>query len=208
MCDFAFTGSNGLALAKSNPYDCIILDLMLPKVNGIQVCSTLREQNIHTPLLMLTACDTNAKQISGFNAGIDDYVIKPCVMPILWARLQAVAKRKIVQPTIRKVGDLVIDFTTRLATREDVPLTLTPTAWMILECIAVHSPAIVERKEIERYVWQDEEVEPTKLSVHIHHLRKALDKPFKTALVHTHKGLGLSLMWIPALTKHKLLSIW
>lgn len=193
QCDFAYSGKSGVELARNERYDCIVLDLILPKLNGFDVCSRLRQQGLSTPILMLTACDTEKDELTSFGFGVDDFVTKPCVMPVLWARLQAIVRRNTSSFSEKVIADLTLNFSSKLAIRGGKTLSLTPTSWSILECVAKQSPAIVSRKDIEDYVWQDEEIGSEKLSVHIHQLRKVLDKPFQVALLHTHKGLGLSL---------------
>ncbi|MBQ4852205.1 response regulator transcription factor [Pseudoalteromonas sp. MMG012] len=192
-CDFAYDGKMGVELSINNAFDCIILDLMLPKIHGFDVCKTLRDQGCLTPILMLTACDTDEEQLMGFAAGLDDYVTKPCHMSLLWARLQALHRRN--NPILASfiVGDLSIFPKEHRAMRADTELKLTPTGWRILEFLARNSPQVVTKTQLEEHIWPHEDVETGTLNVHLHQLRKVVDKPFPATLIHTHVGVGLSL---------------
>jgi len=127
-CDFAYQGEVGLKMARQNRFDIILLDLMLPKMGGFEVCEQLRQQGNATPVLMQTACDTHADQLSGFEVGIDDYVVKPCPMPLLWARIQALHRRHQPQSEKLTIGELTIYFKERRVTRQEQAIKLTPTA--------------------------------------------------------------------------------
>lgn len=194
-CDFAYHGKACMELAGKSRFDLIILDLMLPKMGGFEVCEQLRKRGDSTPILMLTACDTNAEQLTGFQAGIDDYVVKPCPMPLLWARMQALYRRD--NPYVEKIS---VDTLTLYpkgfrATREGEELKLTPTGWKLLELLVQRSPDVVSRTELEDYAWPDSdgEVDAGNFNVQLHQLRKAVDKPFAYPLVHTLVGTGLCL---------------
>jgi DNA-binding response OmpR family regulator len=192
-CDFAYHGASGLTLAREHRFDVIILDLMLPRIDGVEVCEQLRCQGVFTPVLMLTACDTHTEQLRGFQAGIDDYVVKPSTMPLIWARVQALYRRS--QPSVDKlsVDTLTCYFKEQRVVREGREIKLTPTGWKILSLLIRRSPEVVSRSEIEDYVWPDEDVESGNFNVQLHQLRKALDKPFAYPLIHTLVGRGLSL---------------
>ena len=192
-CDFAYNGLSALTIASDTTIDVIVLDLMLPKLNGLDVCSQLREQGTSTPILMLTAMGTNEEQLSGFRAGVDDYVVKPCPMPLLWARLQALYNRSYQQPNHKIFGPLEIDITARELKRSNKLVELTATEWKIFEVLLRSSPNVVTRSEIEAIVWPDQEPDSGLLNVHLHGLRKALDKPFSHPLIHTFVGLGIAL---------------
>lgn len=193
QCDFAFNGRSGLNMATRMTFDMIILDLMLPKINGISLCEQLRQLGKVTPVLMLTASDTSEDQLAGFQAGIDDYVTKPCTMPLLWARLQAIYRRTTPQTDILTVDQLCLYLSQQRATRNDQPLNLTPTGWQLLECLAQHSPNVVKRSELEQAAWPNGEVSDSNFNVQLHQLRKAVDKPFDYPLIHTRVGVGLQL---------------
>lgn len=192
-CDFAYNGLSALTIASDTAIDVIVLDLMLPKLNGLDVCAQLRERGSSVPILMLTAMGTNEEQLSGFRAGVDDYVVKPCPMPLLWARLQALYNRRYQHSTNKEFGPLQIDVTARVLKRSDQLIELTATEWKIFEILLRHSPNVVSRSEIEANVWPDQEPDSGRLNVHLHGLRKALDKPFSHPLIHTFVGLGIAL---------------
>ncbi len=192
-CDFAYHGASGLKLALDCQFDTILLDLMLPKMGGFEVCEQLRKQGNVTPVLMLTACDTNAEQLTGFQAGIDDYVVKPCPMPLLWARLQALYRRNNPQAEKLSVDTLTLFFKEHRVTREEQEIKLTPTGWKMLELLMRRSPEVVPRTELEDYAWPDSDVDTRNFNVQLHQLRKAVDKTFSYPLIHTLVGVGLCL---------------
>lgn len=192
-CDFAYNGTSAINLALQGGYDSLILDNMLPRVTGIEVCRQLRAQGVDTPILMLTACDTDADQLEGFGAGLDDYVTKPCAMPLLLARLKALYRRQHPERDCLQIADLTIYPREHRASRGGYPLKLAPTSWRILLLLARRSPAVVSKAEIAQHVWPDDEVEEGTLNVHLHQLRKIVDKPFERPLIQTHVGVGLAL---------------
>jgi len=190
-CDFAYNGLAGVDLATGANFEVILLDLMLPKLNGFDVCTELRRRGCSTPVLMLTAMGTTEDQLGGFNAGVDDYVVKPCPMPLLWARINSLCRRAKNQRAMQELGPLKIDIESRELEREGQIIALTPTEWRILEILLQHSPKVISRSDIEQLVWPDQEPDQGRLSVHLHALRKAVDKPFNTTLIKTVTGLGL-----------------
>lgn len=192
-CDFSYHGEACLNLVEKNTFDVIILDLMLPKMGGFEVCKQLRKQENLTPVLMLTACDAHSEQLMGFKVGIDDYVVKPCPMPLLWARLQALYRRDNPQTAKRSVDTLTFYFKEFRATREGHELKLSPTVRKILELLIRRSPDVVSRAELEDYAWPDMDVDTGNFNVQVHQLRKAVDKPFSYPLIHTVIGAGLCL---------------
>ncbi|WP_400638244.1 cationic peptide response regulator transcription factor CprR [Pseudomonas aeruginosa] len=192
-CDHARDGQAGLNLARANRYDVILLDIMLPRINGRQVCRQLREAGLQTPVLMLTALDTLQDKLDGFDAGADDYLLKPFELPELLVRLQALSRRRSGQAQRLQVDDLVMDLDSRQASRGGTPLALSPTAWKILECLMRASPALVTREQLGRSVWGDDPPESNTLNVHMHHLRSTVDKGFATPLIHTLHSVGFQL---------------
>ena len=192
-CDFAYHGESGFMLAQERRFDVIVLDLMLPRMRGFEVCEKLRKQGNFTPILMLTACDTNAEQLTGFQVGIDDYVVKPCPMPLLWARLRALHRRDKPQTDKLSIDTLTLYFKELRVTREGHEIKLTPTGWKILELLAQRSPEVVSRAELEDHAWPDNDVDAGNFNVQLHQLRKAVDKPFPYPLIHTLVGVGLCL---------------
>ncbi|VAX09282.1 Two-component system response regulator protein [hydrothermal vent metagenome] len=192
-CDFAYHGVAGVQAACEFSFDVIILDLMLPKMSGFDVCQKFRSQGCNTPVLMLTASDTHSDQLEGFRAGIDDYVIKPCPMPLVWARLQVLHKRSTLQAEELSVGGLTLYLQEHRVTRDGREIRLTPTGWKILKLLMSKSPNVVPRTELEDHIWPDGNVDTGNFNVQLHQLRKAVDKPFSRPLIHTLVGVGLCL---------------
>ena len=190
QCDFVANGKAGLNLALENNYHTILLDINLPKMNGLEVCQALREQGVETPVLMLTAKDTLADKLAGFDAGTDDYLVKPFLMPELLARIKALSNRRSSQMKKLTLNSLVLDVSQKSATREGQPLDITPTGWIILEKLMRHSPNVVTRAELEYAIWQDDVPDSDLLKVHLYRLRKHVDKPFAKALIHTIPNHG------------------
>ena len=194
--DYAADGVTGLHLAVSNPYDVIVLDLMLPGLDGIELCRKLRDEaRRDTPLLMLTARDTLTDKLSGLDAGADDYLVKPFEIQELEARIRALVRRRRgqVSPEMLRVGDLSLDTGTLNVRRGEQSLTLTPIALKILTVLMRASPRVVSRREIERAVWGDILPDSDTLRSHLYNLRKSIDKPFAKPLLHTVQSLGYRL---------------
>jgi DNA-binding response OmpR family regulator len=194
--DFAADGVTGLHLAVTNPYDVIVLDLMLPGIDGLEVCRKLREEaRRDTPLLMLTARDTLQDKVSGLDAGADDYLVKPFEVRELEARLRTLLRRHRGATTreCRTVGDLTLDTGTLRVTRAGQVLTLTPIGLKLLTLLMRASPRVVSRQQLEREVWGDLLPDSDTLRSHLYTLRKAIDKPFDRPLLHTVAGAGYRL---------------
>jgi DNA-binding response OmpR family regulator len=194
--DYAADGVTGLHLAVTNPYDVIVLDLMLPGLDGLAVCRKLRDEaRKDTPLLMLTARDTLHDKISGLDAGADDYLVKPFEVRELEARLRTLLRRHRGATTRETyvVGDLVLDTGTLKVTRAGQVLTLTPIGLKLLALLMRASPRVVSRQQLEREVWGDLLPDSDTLRSHLYTLRKAIDKPFAEPLLHTVAGAGYRL---------------
>jgi len=189
-CDHAYNGQAGLTLACENPYDVILLDLMLPRMDGLTVCEKLREKGIDTPVLMLTARDTLDDKVAGFNAGTDDYLVKPFALEELVVRVMALSKRRSGQVQKLTVADLELDLQSKTATRNGKILKLTPTGWILLETLMRASPSVVTRQTLENTVWPDDVPDTNSLKVHMYNLRQQVDKPFESNLIHTLQGQG------------------
>lgn len=191
--DYASDGVTGLHLAVANNYDAIILDLMLPGLDGIEVCKKLREEaKKDTPVIMLTARDTLNDKITGLETGADDYLVKPFAIQELEARVRSIIRRNkgdITNETL-KVDSLEVDTSTLTVTREGQQLTLTPIGLKILTVLMRSSPAVVSRRELERQVWGDILPDSDTLRSHLYNLRKIIDKPFNKQLLHTIQGRG------------------
>jgi DNA-binding response OmpR family regulator len=195
--DYAADGVTGLHLAVSNDYDAIILDLMLPGMDGIEVCRKLRtEARRDTPVIMLTARDTLSEKIAGLDTGADDYLIKPFAIQELEARLRSMVRRHKgeVAREVLKIGDLVVDTATLSVERAGQKLSVTPIGFRILTVLMRASPAVVRRGDLERQVWGNILPDSDTLRSHIYNLRKIVDKPFDRQLVHTIQGSGYKIV--------------
>jgi len=193
--DFAADGSIALNLMEDNVYDLIILDLMMPKVNGLKVANRLRERGDSTPILMLTARDQLEDKLEGFEVGADDYMVKPFEMEELSARVNALLRRargEVSEGAIR-VGDLLFDPRTMRVERDSQRLNLSPTSIRILRILMRESPRLVSREQIENELWGDMLPDSDTLRSHMYNLRKSIDRPFETKLLHTVQGMGFKL---------------
>jgi len=193
--DYAADGSIALNLMEDNLYDVIILDLMMPKVNGIKVCTRLRERGDSTPILMLTARDQLEDKLEGFEVGADDYMVKPFEMEELAARINALLRRargEVSEGAIR-IGDLVFDPRTMRVERDSQRLNLSPTSIRILKILMRESPRLVSREQIENELWGDTLPDSDTLRSHMYNLRKSIDRPFEIKLLHTVQGMGFKL---------------
>ncbi|HEX9171171.1 MAG TPA: response regulator transcription factor [Telluria sp.] len=195
--DSARNGYAGLALASENQYDVIVLDVMLPGLNGLELCEKLRvELKNATPVLMLTARDSLTDKVAGFDSGADDYLVKPFSLVELEVRLKALVRRAHGTPGTSshlQFGELVFDPGTQQASRAGVPVTLTKTGFTLLRCLMSSAPRIVSRETLEHAIWGDDRPDSDALRTHIHALRQALDKPFPYPMLHTVAGVGYRL---------------
>jgi len=193
QCDHAANGLSGLNLIQHGHYDTVILDLNLPKMNGLEVCAKLRGQGIDVPVLMLTAKDTLDDKLTGFSKGADDYLVKPFAMEELIIRAQVLSRRRSGQVTKFSVCDLEVDIQTQTATRANTPLKLSPIGFKLLETLVRASPNTVSREKLMQSVWGDEQPDSNSLKVHMFNLRKVVDNSFETKLIHTITGRGFAL---------------
>lgn len=194
--DYAADGITGLHLAVTNTYDVIVLDLMLPGLDGLAVCRKLREEaRVDTPVLMLTARDTLDDKIIGLGAGADDYLVKPFEVRELEARIGTLLRRyrRAVAHETYTVDDLTLDMATLRVTRGGQVLTLTPIGLKLLTVLMRASPRVVTRQQLEREVWGDLLPDSDTLRSHLYTLRKVIDKPFARTLLHTISGVGYRL---------------
>ena len=195
--DYAADGITGLHLAVSNSYDAIILDLMLPGMDGIDICHKLRtEARRDTPVIMLTARDTLDDKITGLETGADDYLVKPFDIQELEARVRSIIRRHKgeVSKEILTIGDLTVDTATLSVTRAGQSLNTTPIGFKILTVLMRASPAVVSRRELERQVWGDILPDSDTLRSHLYNLRKVIDKPFDEQLLQTIQGSGYKIV--------------
>jgi DNA-binding response OmpR family regulator len=194
--DIAYNGFAGLGFALEHPYDAVILDLMLPGLDGLEVCSRLRRSECRAPILMLTARDSLEDKLEGFASGADDYLIKPFALQELEARLLALVRRgqtaTVRAPKLR-LGDLELDLATRQVRRADHELELPPIPMKLLELLLRQAPNVVSRAELERAIWGDEPPDSDALRAHLHQLRQVIDKPFARPLLRTVRGFGYRL---------------
>ena len=194
--DYAADGVTGLHLAISNSYDVVVLDLMLPGMDGLDVCRKLRQEaKKSTPVLMLTARDTLEDKVTGLDAGADDYLVKPFEVKELEARVRALIRRdrRQVSQEVLRVGDLVLDTATLRLTRAGKDLAVSPIGLRLLTILMRESPRVVSRRDIEREVWGDMLPDSDTLRSHLYNLRKVIDKPFQSQLLHTIHSAGYRL---------------
>ncbi|MDT8437655.1 MAG: response regulator transcription factor [Wenzhouxiangellaceae bacterium] len=201
--DYAYDGITGLHLAVVNTFDAIVLDLMLPGLDGLEVCRKLREEGRkETPVLMLTARDQLDDKLAGFEAGADDYLVKPFELREVEARLEVLLRRgQRIAPRELDVGDLHYNLETYTVTRAGKPISLNPIGHKLLEKLMLASPAVVSRADLEHHVWGEELPDSDSLRVHIHGLRAAIDKPFDQAMLITRHGIGYCLVAPDAVEK-------
>ncbi|XLZ67934.1 response regulator transcription factor [Massilia sp. SR12] len=198
VLDTAANGYGGLALAAEQEYDAVVLDVMLPGLNGLEFCRKLRgELGKATPVLMLTARDTLEDKVAGFESGADDYLVKPFSLVELEIRLRALVRRARgaqAGAPVLQFGELRFDTVHYEVRRAGHPLTLTRTGYTILKCLMKDAPRVVARDTLEHEVWGDERPDSDALRTHIHALRQALDKPYPFAMLRTIPGIGYKLV--------------
>lgn len=195
VLDFALDGVGGFHLALTRDYDIIVLDIMLPGMDGLAVCRRLREEGgKRTPVLMLTARDTLEDKLDGFRAGTDDYLVKPFALQELAARIRALARRAREKQTRRlQVADLEMDLGTMEVRRAGQAVSLNRTGMRILALLMEASPNVVSRQDIEAAIWGDALPGSDVLRSHVYAIRNAIDRPFPRALLHTIHGVGYRL---------------
>jgi DNA-binding response OmpR family regulator len=193
--DVAYNAFSGLGFALENDYDAVVLDLMLPGMDGLEVCTRLRRAGRTTPVLMLTARDTLEDKLDGFASGADDYLIKPFALLELEARLLALVRRGRGEqgPRRLQVADLVLDTGTWTVMRAGRVLEVPPIPMKILGLLMHNAPKVVSRAEIERTIWGDSPPDSDALRAHLHQLRNVIDKPFPRHLLRTVRGFGYRL---------------
>ena len=192
ILDFAYDGISAMHLALTNPFDVIVLDLMLPGMDGLRFCQKLRaDARLDTPVLMLTARDTLEDKLEGFAAGADDYLVKPFALQELHVRLQALYKRSRKKTNkLLTVGDLTLNQDTLQVHRTGQRVELHPAGMKLLQRLMEQSPSVVTRDELETLLWADEPPDGDALRSHMYKLRQAIDRPFDHALIHTVHRIG------------------
>lgn len=191
VMDHAADGVNGLRMALDGSYDVIVLDLGLPKLDGLELCRALRDAHRDTPVLMLTARDTLDDKLAGFARGADDYMVKPFAIKELEARLRVLHRRgRLQQGEILSVADLVLDPLNQTVQRAGVPLTITRAGFALLEALLRRAPHLVRHAELAHALWGDSGGDIATLHTHLSVLRSIIDRPFETHLLHTVHGFG------------------
>jgi DNA-binding response OmpR family regulator len=192
VLDFAYDGIGAMHLALSNTYDVIVLDLMLPRMDGLSFCRKLRaDADVETPVLMLTARDTLDDKLDGFKAGADDYLVKPFALQELHARLQALYKRSRRRTDkVLTVGDLTLNRSTLQVHRAGRRIDLSPAGLKLLQRLMEEAPSVVARNDLETLLWADEPPDGEALRSHMYKLRRAIDRPFDSPLIHTVHRFG------------------
>ena len=193
--DVALDGTDGLWMAREEPYDAIVLDIMLPGINGFKICSTLREEGNWTPILMVTAKDGELDEAEGLDSGADDYITKPFSYVVLVARLRALLRRGARErPAVLLAGDLKLDPATHRCHRGDEEIGLTPKEFSLLEFLIRRKGEVLSKNEILGHVWNyDFEGDPNIIEVYVRHLRDKVDRPFNRQSVQTVRGAGYRL---------------
>ena len=193
--DTAFTGTEGQELAEMTPYDVIILDIMLPEKNGLEVCRELRNQRNNTPVLMLTARDAIEDRVQGLDSGADDYLVKPFAIEELRARLRALLRRESDDKTgLLRVGDLSLDPATHFVQRGGQAIELTAKEYSLLEYFMRNPNRLITREMAEDHIWSyDFQASSNVVDVYIRRLRNKIDEPFEVKLFETVRGAGYRL---------------
>lgn len=193
--EVAHDGLDGLWLATETGADAIVLDIMLPGMNGYLVCKMLREREIWTPILMLTAKDGEYDEAEGLDTGADDYLVKPFSYPVLLARLRALLRRSHDPPVPLQVGDLRLDPTTRRVWRSDTEVVLTTRQFEVLEFLVRRAGQVQSKSDILEGVWtHDFDGDPNIVEVYVRRLRRAIDEPFDRQTIETVRGAGYRLV--------------
>lgn len=192
--DLAYTGNDGYDLASTEDYDLIILDLMLPEIDGIAICKNLRRKNIHTPILILTAKGQTYEKIEGLDSGADDYLTKPFSFEELLARVHALFRRpKTMLNEILTISDLQLHTKQFTVQRGTTPIKLSYKEFSLLEYLMRNADTILTKNQIINHVWDYEaNILPNTIEVYIRNLRNKIDAPFKNKnpLIHTVRGFG------------------
>lgn len=190
--DVASDGEDGLFQAAAGNYDLIILDISLPRLDGLEVCRRLRSERVSTPILLLTARDSIEMKVSGLDSGADDYLTKPFAFAELLARLRALSRRNRAEVNMRlEVGDLKLDPLTRRVTRSGRLIQLTSKEFALLECFMRHPDQVLSRTILAEKVWDETfDAFTNVIDVYVNYLRNKIDRDFSPKLIHTVRGAG------------------
>lgn len=195
IVDACYDGEDALLYMMTESYDAVILDVMIPKLNGFEVLRRIREQKVETPVLFLTARDRVDDIVYGLNSGADDYMVKPFSFDELMARLRVIVRRMPeVRENIYTCGDLSLNANTRQVTRQGKQINLSPKEYAILECLIRNKNIVLTRAQIESNIWDmDYSGESNVIDVYIRYLRRKIDEGFEEKLIHTVRGAGYML---------------
>jgi two-component system, OmpR family, response regulator len=189
--DHTARGDDAVWMATEQRYDAILLDVMLPGMNGFLACRTLRERGVTTPILMLTAKDGEYDQAEGLDTGADDYVTKPFSFVVLLARLRAMVRRgPSERPAVLQLDDLTLDPSERRVRRGTVDIELTPREFSLLQYLMHHAGRAVTKRDIVEGVWGDDDLDSNVVQVYVGYLRRKVDEPFGTNTIQTVRGVG------------------
>lgn len=192
VVDSSASGDEGLWFATNHPYDVIVLDIMLPGIDGLSILRKLRALQDKTPVLVISARDSVDQRVEGLDCGADDYLVKPFALAEMLARVRALVRRRYgLESAVIRTGDLEIDTITRTVTRDGKPITLTPREYSLLEYLAYRSGQSVSRRDIWEHVYEDHEGGTSNaVDVYIGYLRKKLNAGNLPELIHTRRGFG------------------
>lgn len=194
--DVSYDGDDGYAMATTEPYDVAIIDRMLPgEYDGLAIISAMRQQKIHTPVLLLTALGSISDKTKGLDSGADDYLVKPFALEELLARTRALMRRPVeTVGTLLAIGDLTLDTVALSVTRAGKDISLTSKEFALLEYFLRNQGRPLSKDTIISHVWDyDADILPNTVEVYVKYLRNKIDKPFKTPLIHTVRGFGYKL---------------
>lgn len=193
--DSCYDGEEAIDILSYTKYDGIILDLMMPKVDGYKVLKYIRDKEDHTPVLILTAKDTVEEKVKGLDQGADDYLVKPFSFEELTARIRVMLRKVAGNSTnIYQVGDLILDTSTQEVTRDGNSIKLSAKEYELLQYLMINSGQVLSREKIEDHIWNfDYEGGTNVVDVYISYLRKKIDEGFDKKLIHTLRGRGFSI---------------
>jgi DNA-binding response OmpR family regulator len=197
--DWAADGIHGLNLAHKGHYDVIVLDIMLPHLDGLSVCRQLRDEGNDTPILMLTARDQNEDILAGYEHGTDGYLVKPFDLKVLEARIHALHRRHMGSMALKNLefGALKLDVANHIVHREGLEIQLNKTLFIILKTLMLRAPDVTTREELISEIWDDDEPDHDVLRSHIYLLRSHIDKPFDYSYIRTVPKVGYQLVEAP-----------
>jgi two-component system copper resistance phosphate regulon response regulator CusR len=192
--DVAYDGIMGKQLATRTAYQLIISDIIIPGMNGLELCKSLRSEGVQTPILMLTALSTTDDKLVGFEAGADDYLAKPFDFKEFLARVKALIKRSnqtLIEAQVLKFADLELDLTSKIVTRSGQKINLTAKEFQLMEYFLRNQEKVISKAEIAENIWEvEDEGSSNLIEVYVNYLRKKVDKGFPSKLIHTQFGMG------------------